>query len=374
MSIDASIAIFGSIGECKIESLDSDKKFCVSMFQNGIWEKRKSHIGTFVHCIHPMTIPYLQVKCEPSFSLALPKLPIGIYNEILRFFREIYNTIKSEVYVGIFWNLTEKKYELYVPKQKVAGASIVYDRNKDSFIDANLVHVMDVHSHANFGAGFSGTDTADEVSTKLFGVIGNVIGNVSMAWRAGCNQKFVSLSFDDIFDNTSNDIFSVGHNAISMVEELVYTNSFTVNTLPNAKAPARFSVPKETKLEDWYRLPENYKDYMGPSNYESLLLSSMQFDDYINTPLDESYMWVSSEYKDAFTDFVGELLNWVEQTNYGAHLDSSSTRAFIGSFFDLLNEMDGLDVDVMKHVLNEMTNYITVDSYHNLLEHFSYLM
>lgn len=41
MSIDASIAIFGSIGECKIESLDSDKKFCVSMFQNGIWEKEK---------------------------------------------------------------------------------------------------------------------------------------------------------------------------------------------------------------------------------------------------------------------------------------------------------------------------------------------
>ena len=58
-----------------------------------------------------------------------------------------------------------------------------------------------------------------------------------------------------------------------MVEELCVYKFFTVNTLPNAKAPARFSVPKETKLEDWYRLPENYKDYMGPSNYESLLLS-----------------------------------------------------------------------------------------------------
>ena len=43
-------------------------------------------------------------------------------------------------------------------------------------------------------------------------------------------------------------------------------------------------------------------------------------------------MWVSSEYKDAFTDFVGELLNWVEQTNYGAHLDSSSTRALLVLF------------------------------------------
>ena len=49
-----------------------------------------------------MTIPYLSSKCDPSFSLSLPKLPIGIYNEILRFFRDIYNTIKSEVYVGVF--------------------------------------------------------------------------------------------------------------------------------------------------------------------------------------------------------------------------------------------------------------------------------
>lgn len=102
MSIDASIAIFGSIGECKIESLDSDKKFCVSMFQNGIWEKRKSHIGTFVHCIHPMTIPYLQVKCEPSFSLALPKLPIGIYNEILRFLEKFITQSKVKFMLAFF--------------------------------------------------------------------------------------------------------------------------------------------------------------------------------------------------------------------------------------------------------------------------------
>lgn len=147
MSIDASIAIFGSMGECKIEDLESDKKFCTSMFQNGIWEKRKSNIGTFVHCIHNMSIPYLTKTCQPSFELALPKMPIGVYNEILRFFRDIYNTIKSEVYVGVFWNLKESKYQLYVPQQEVAGASISYKRNEHAFVDTNLVHVMDVHSH-----------------------------------------------------------------------------------------------------------------------------------------------------------------------------------------------------------------------------------
>ena len=63
----------------------------------------------------------------------------------------------------------------------------------------------------NFGAGFSGTDTADEISTKLFGVIGNILSAApSMAWRAGCNQKFVTLQFDDIFDSESDKTYSVG--------------------------------------------------------------------------------------------------------------------------------------------------------------------
>lgn len=383
MSIDASIALFGSLGECKIESLDSDKKFCTGMFQNGIWEKRKSHIGTFVHCLHPMTIPYLSSKCDPSFSLSLPKLPIGIYNEILRFFRDIYNTIKSEVYVGVFWNLKESKYELYVPEQQVAGASISYKRNEGSFIDKNLVHVMDCHSHCNFGAGFSGTDTADEVSTKLFGVIGNILGNVSMAWRAGCNQKFVTLQFDDIFDKDSQEIFSVGNNILDKVKELkiaypthgygAAAACFQKYPTTNKNTPTRFK-PSDTeiKLAQSYQSLRSYYDVM---DYDSPLdFYSSQFSEFRNTPLDKNYIWASPEYKDSFDDFIGALFNWVEESNYGLTVDSSNTRELIASFLDLISGMDEMNVNVLKHILNEFVNHMTVDSYHDLQQHFTYLM
>lgn len=144
---NAAFALFGAMGEAKVESLESDKKFCTSLFHNGVWEKRKTHVGEFTHCIAPITIPYLKESCDPSFKWTLPKPGIGVYNEVLRFFREIYNTIKSEVFVGVFWNLEEKKYQLYVPDQEVAGASIKYARDKGAFVDPNLVHVIDIHSH-----------------------------------------------------------------------------------------------------------------------------------------------------------------------------------------------------------------------------------
>ena len=84
---NAAFALFGSMGEAKVESLDSEKKFCTSMFHNGVWEKRKTHVGEFTHCIAPITIPYLKESCEASFKWTLPKPPVGIYNEVLRFFR-----------------------------------------------------------------------------------------------------------------------------------------------------------------------------------------------------------------------------------------------------------------------------------------------
>lgn len=117
------------------------------MFANGLWEKRKTHIGEFVHCLTSTNIPYLKETCAPSFVLSLPKMPIGVYDEIFRFFKDIYSSIKSEVFVGVFWNLTTLDYQLYVPEQQVAGASIKYKRDTGPFCDANLVHVMDVHSH-----------------------------------------------------------------------------------------------------------------------------------------------------------------------------------------------------------------------------------
>lgn len=234
----------------------------------------------------------------------------------------------------------------------------------------------------NFGAGFSGTDTADEVSTKLFGVIGNILGNVSMAWRAGCNQKFVTLQFDDIFDKDNQEVFSVGNNILDKVKELKisyptynYPSAACFQKYPtsNKNVPTRYN-PSDTeiKLAQSYQSLKSYYDVM---DYDSPLdFYSSQFSEFRNTPLDENYIWTSPEYKDSFDDFIGALFNWVEESNYGLTVDSSNTRELIASFLDLISGMDEMNVNVLKHILNEFVNHMTVDSYHDLQQHFTYLM
>ncbi len=351
---NAAYALFGSQGECKIESLESDKKFCTAMFNNGIWEKRITHIGKFVHCVSPISIPYLQTTCQPSFELSLPKLPVGIYNEILRFFRDIYNNIKSEVYVGVFWNLATLDYELYVPEQQVAGASISYKRNEGSFVDTNLVHVMDVHSHANFGAGFSGTDTADEISTKLFGVIGNVISNVSMAWRAGCNQKFVTLTFDDIFDRTSDKTYSIPDSVKSKITEF----KRVVQQYQAPARPLRYPVARPHKADS------SYKDYES-SLYQYYLNAYKDPD----MPYDSGeILWNKPDFKEAAEDFYSALKAWIEDANYGV-AEGVNHRTFIAAFFDLINEFSYLDINFMKGIVNEIGQFTTIDEYNQIIEH-----
>lgn len=363
---NAAFALFGNQGECKIEDLSSDKKFCTAMFHNGIWEKRKTHVGEFVHCVSPITIPYLKEECKPSFMFSLPKLPVGVYTEVLRFFRDIYNNIKSEVYVGVFWNLEKKDYELYVPSQEVAGASITYERKSGPFIDTNLVHVMDIHSHANFGAGFSGTDTADEVSTKLFGVIGNVLGNVSMAWRAGCNQKFVQMSFDEVFDTTSEAKYTIGADAVLRVKErarVIYVPPVHIGGYKPSVVKPSTSVANHGYYPVYGDMNGDFDAYLT-SMYEN----TIEFDSPINVQT-----WASPVYKEGAEDFATVFSSWVDDIN-GNICSGGSNRLLVSQFFDLVNSCDQLDLDFLKYILNEMVNFATVNEFHELIEHMNGLV
>lgn len=147
MSTNLAQALFGNQGEALVESLESDKKFCLGLFSNGLWEKRKTQVGEFVHQVHKMDIGYLKTPCSPSFSLSLPKIPAGIFVSIVAFFRKILQSVKSEVAVQVFWDTEKQEYEVYVPEQQVASASIKFARDKGPMIDPKKVWVLDIHSH-----------------------------------------------------------------------------------------------------------------------------------------------------------------------------------------------------------------------------------
>lgn len=223
--------LFGSRGECKIEDLESDKDFCIGIFSDGAWEARKNDIGTFSYQKHEFEVPYLKEPGYLLFEMALPKIPYGMLLGIVEFYKKIMVKLSNaEAMVQVWWNKEEQKYQLYVPKQKVSGASVKFDHSEELQNDDNMVWVLDTHSHNTMGAFFSGGDDADEKSTRVFGVIGQLNREPwASKWRAGCNGQYVDLDMEILFDKDNDELVSIPDSQLDKVEKNVYTARTVVN-------------------------------------------------------------------------------------------------------------------------------------------------
>jgi len=216
--------LFGSRGECKLEDLESDKDFCVGIFKDGIWESRRNDIGTFSYLKQECDIPYLETKGEHIFEMSLPSVPYGMALGIVEFFKKIMQIHSgAEAMVQIWWNKSEEKYQLYVPIQRVSGASVKFDHSEELQNDPNLIWAVDIHSHNSMSAFFSAGDNADEKSTRMFGVIGQLNRDRWMAkWRAGCNGQYVNLEVTDIFNMEDLRMVHIPDAECEKVEKLTY--------------------------------------------------------------------------------------------------------------------------------------------------------
>lgn len=218
-------ALFGGEGEAKIESTDSDRKFCLGVFADAIYERRNTPIGAFVQVKHNIKTPYLSKAGTPSFELKLPKPPVGLLNGVADFFRKIMKTMNNcEVMVQIYWSFSEQKYQIYVPEQEVAGASIRFKHSLELQSDPDKYWVLDIHSHNTMGAFFSAVDSADEKSTRVFGVLGRLdLQDFHSQWRAGVNGKFVPLEVSDLWDPEDTELWVVPDEVLSRVTKYQFT-------------------------------------------------------------------------------------------------------------------------------------------------------
>lgn len=205
--------IFNSFSVEKFEE-NSGKQFDNAVFANGIFRRRKVDIGTFVTQVQKADMkPYgLTVECEPSFTFdhtKIPKIPVGVLNAVITLYKNIAKTIRSEVYCAIVWDKVKQDFFIHVPVQEVAAASIDYENTKEIYDNQDLVVVMDIHSHCDFGAFFSSTDLKDETGTRFFGVIGKVLNEQpEMVCRASTNCESIDLSFEQIFDLTLDKLYA----------------------------------------------------------------------------------------------------------------------------------------------------------------------
>ncbi len=104
------------------------------------------------------------------------KMPIKLLHEIVAFFREVMAANAGqnlEAQAHIVWNPV-LGYHVRVPVQTVSAARVSY--SWEGYLAADDVIVLDIHSHNNMGAFFSGTDDADDKGTGCYSA---VIGKIS---------------------------------------------------------------------------------------------------------------------------------------------------------------------------------------------------
>lgn len=129
---------------------DSGKQFDNSLFANGLFQRRNTPFGQFVIQTNKtkFDIYGLTEECEPSFTPKFenfPKIPQGILDSIVDFFKNISATIRSEVYCEIIWDKESQDYFIHVPEQEVSGATVKYTTDVSVFNNENYIKVVNVH-------------------------------------------------------------------------------------------------------------------------------------------------------------------------------------------------------------------------------------
>lgn len=137
--------------------------------KNGLFIHVERQVGSAL--VKAEGIPWLQ-NAESSISLKLPKIPGRIIAQALTFFRKVWDKFSSEAYVQLYYSKKLNQYRLWCPKQQVSRGGVNYDRcdqfsyeervGNGATNEWNWQMVGTIHSHCNFSAFHSGTDTHDE--------------------------------------------------------------------------------------------------------------------------------------------------------------------------------------------------------------------
>ncbi len=163
---------------------------------NGLFEIRLNPVGTFVRRVDG--VPGMGQVAE-GFHPALPKLPWGLFDKAVAFFRAVMERHGgAEAYIQFFFNREEGEYFAHVPKQFVSGAHVSFER--DAAMEAKHILVMEAHSHNTMSAFFSGTDDADEQADLLFMVIGRLDQRIpQVRIRYGIAGHHGPLAIEEVF-------------------------------------------------------------------------------------------------------------------------------------------------------------------------------
>lgn len=155
------------------------------------------------------------MEATPTFLLNDLKVPAWVLSQAHDFFRTIWEKEKAESSVYILYSRTGAEFKLYAPEQYVTGASVNHKLDRDE-LPAGFTPVGTIHSHCNFSAFHSGTDTNDMAKMPGLHI---TIGHVE---RAVPEMVFALSMGEQAFD--------IKRNAI--IDEEDTKNRHGYNTMP----------------------------------------------------------------------------------------------------------------------------------------------
>lgn len=112
------------------------------------------------------------------------RVPEEFFWQIRQFFLDVMGMGPStyEAQVFVLWNEHTQEYRIMVPKQTVSAAAVRYDI-QDQLGEGDHI-IMDIHSHNDMGAFFSGTDDRDDAKNCwISGVFGKLSTNLEYRFR-----------------------------------------------------------------------------------------------------------------------------------------------------------------------------------------------
>jgi len=230
--------------------------------------------GKARYILLPQTVPGVSIPTLSPAVEFLPdgKIPMRLLDEVKAFFTEVIKQKGQnlEAMIWIVWN-EERGYHLVVPNQTVGGASARYDW---ASLPAGCTIVVDIHSHANFGAFFSGTDDNDDVGGIRFsGVIGHNVKppkERDMKFRFNYYGTRIETKVEDLFVEEVAEV-EVPSEWIAKVETQTYTSHAYQGR--HGYGPSDYDG---SGFNSWHRSPTNPANFnRGPSQTQGMRQSNL---------------------------------------------------------------------------------------------------
>lgn len=134
---------------------------------------------------------------KPFVKLSFPRVPSALVRKMLNRARAV--CVESGVPVEALFYLRFEAgaWLLTEPAQRATGGSVAPEDDADADYAAALI---ELHSHHQMPAFWSGDDDRDEQGFRLYAVIGEIFTNAVLRVRVGIYGHFHEISADEIFE------------------------------------------------------------------------------------------------------------------------------------------------------------------------------